>query len=101
MARANAAWLAHRELLARTMTLKVRYGDFTTITRSHSAPPTRNADDLVARALTLLDKTDAHVRPVRLLGTGVHNLVGLSDVDDADDRWPLFRDLTQSGKLDG
>lgn len=93
MARENAEWLTRRDLLARTMTIKVRYEDFTTITRSHSAAPTRNADDLVARALALLDKTDAGRRPVRLLGAGVHNLVGLSDVDDDEDRWPLLREL--------
>jgi len=93
MARENADWLSKRDLLARTMTLKVRYDDFTTITRSHSAPPTRNADELVARALTLLEKTEAHQRPVRLLGTGVHNLVGLTDIDEDHDQWPLFRGL--------
>ena len=31
-----------RQLLARTVTIKVRYDDFTTITRSHSALPTRD-----------------------------------------------------------
>lgn len=93
MARENAEWLATRDLLARTMTIKVRYKDFTTITRSNSAAPTRNPDLLVARALALLDKTDAHQNPVRLLGTGVHNLVGLADFDDDDDRWPLLRHL--------
>jgi len=92
MARENAEWLEQRELLARTVTIKVRYSDFTTITRSHSAPPTRQADGLVTRALALLDRTEASTRPVRLLGTGVHNLVGLTDVDDDDDdRWPLLR----------
>lgn len=93
MARASAEWLAKRDLLARTVTIKVRYQDFTTITRSHSAPPTRDPDDIAARALTLLDKTDAGTRPVRLLGAGVHNLVGQTDLDDDPDRWPLLRDL--------
>jgi DNA polymerase-4 len=93
MARDNAEWLAARQLLARTMTIKVRYKDFTTITRSHSAAPTRNPEQLVARAVALLDKTDAHQNPVRLLGAGVHNLVGLEDLDDDYERWPLLRDL--------
>jgi DNA polymerase-4 len=91
MARENAEWLEKRELLARTVTIKVRYQDFTTITRSHSAPATRQADSLVARALALLDKTEVASRPVRLLGTGVHNLVGITDVAEDDDRWPLLR----------
>ena len=93
MARETAEWLARRELLARTMTIKVRYQDFTTITRSHSAAPTRDSDALVSRAVALLEKTEVHIRPVRLLGAGVHNLVGLSDNDDDDDRWPLLRGL--------
>jgi DNA polymerase-4 len=93
MAREGAAWLERRDLLARTVTIKVRYENFDTITRSHSAPATRDADDIVARALALLDKTEAGTRPVRLLGAGVHNLVGLAGVDEDGDRWPLLRHL--------
>ena len=66
-------WLVKRELYARTVTIKVRYDDFTTITRSHSEPPTRREDTLVGRALALLERTDAGRRPVRLLGVSVHN----------------------------
>ncbi len=75
MARDGAAWLERRELFARTVVLKVRYSDFTTVTRSHSTPvATRDADQLAARALALIDRTDAGKRPVRLLGVSVHNL---------------------------
>jgi DNA polymerase-4 len=74
MAGSAAGWLQRRELYSRTVTIKVRYNDFTTITRSHSAPPTRASDQIVARALALLDRTDAGSRPVRLLGVSVHNL---------------------------
>ncbi len=77
MARETAEWLVRRALLARTVTIKVRYDDFTTITRRHSAAATREVDDIVRRALALLDKTQVGQRPVRLLGAGVHNLVGL------------------------
>ena len=73
MARNAAAWLVRHELYARTVTLKVRYHDFTTITRSHTNAPTRDADSIVERALTLLDRTEAGTRPVRLLGVSVHN----------------------------
>ena len=53
----------------------MRYSDFTTITRSHSeVPSTRDADRLAARAVALLDRTEAARRPVRLLGVSVHNL---------------------------
>jgi DNA polymerase IV len=81
MARDAAAWLERKSLLCRTVTIKVRYSDFTTITRSHSqAPATRSSDDIAARAGALLDRTDAGRRPVRLLGVSVHNLV---DPDEA------------------
>jgi len=76
MARRAAAWLAKRELYARTVTIKVRYSDFTTITRSHTEAATRDEASLVARAVALLERTEAGERPVRLLGVSVH---GLSD----------------------
>ena len=85
MARDAAAWLTRRALFARTVTIKVRYHDFTTITRSHSAPPTRDEDQIAARAVALLDRTDAGVRPVRLLGVSVHNLCE-NDVVEPQDR---------------
>jgi len=76
MAREAADWLTRRALLCRTVTIKVRYSDFTTITRSHSTTsPTRDGDDIARRAVALLEKTDAGARPVRLLGASVHNLV--------------------------
>ncbi|MDL2716143.1 MAG: DNA polymerase IV [Acidobacteriota bacterium] len=75
MARHDASWLARRDLFARTVVLKVRYGDFTTVTRSNTRRPTRDADELAARAARLLERTDAATRPVRLLGVGVHGLL--------------------------
>jgi len=74
MAGDAADWLARRDALARTVVIKVRYSDFTTITRSHSAPPTRDRSAIVGRALELLSRTEAGRRPVRLLGVSVHNL---------------------------
>ena len=67
-------WLATRELAARTVTIKVRYDDFTTITRSHTEMPTRDLSRLQLRARALLARTEAGRRPVRLLGVSVHNL---------------------------
>jgi len=67
-------WLERRDLFARTVNVKVRYSDFTTISRSHTAPPTRDRRDLTTRAVRLLDRTDAGTRPVRLLGVSVHNI---------------------------
>ena len=75
MARDAAAWLESHALLCRTVTIKVRYSDFTTITRSHSrTPPTRDGEEIAQRAVRLLERTDAAGRPVRLLGVSVHNL---------------------------
>jgi DNA polymerase IV len=74
MARSTASWLAKRRLFARTITVKVRYNDFTTITRSHTDAATQDESSLVARAVALLDRTKAGQRPVRLLGVSVHNL---------------------------
>ncbi len=83
MAGDAAAWLERRGLYARTVVIKVRYSDFETVTRSHSAEPTRDAALIVARALALLDKTDAGGRPVRLLGASVHNLSDSRGTDAA------------------
>lgn len=74
MARGTARWLAKRDLYARTVTIKVRYNDFTTITRSHTEPACRDEDAIVRRAIALLERTEAGRRPIRLLGVSVHNL---------------------------
>src|SRR5262245_25287520 len=89
MAGHAVSWLARKSLLARTVTIKVRYSDFTTVTRSQSAPPTRDAAALVARAVQLLEKTDAGRRPVRLLGVSVHNFCADGDLVDSPDRLPF------------
>jgi DNA polymerase-4 len=93
MASHSIAWLTRRQRMARTVTIKVRYDDFTTITRSHTAAPTRDELDLTARAVRLLDKTDAGRRPVRLLGVSVHNFCAGDEPTDPErlpfDRSPL------------
>jgi DNA polymerase-4 len=90
MARDAAAWLHQKALYARTVTLKVRYDDFTTITRSHTQTPTCDESAIVSRALMLLDRTEAGQRPVRLLGVSVHNLTdSLQPVDDAQPGLPF------------
>jgi DNA polymerase-4 len=80
MARDSAAWLTRRGLVCRTVTIKVRYSDFTTITRSDTRDPaTSNADQLASRAAGLLNRTSAGARAVRLLGVSVHNLIDPSE----------------------
>ena len=82
LARENAEWLEKHGLVARTVTIKVRYDDFTTITRSDTRPPTNDPDQIQERAVRLLQKTDAGKRPVRLLGAGVHNIGHPEEVED-------------------
>ena len=75
LARRVAASVAKKDLVARTVTIKVRYANFTTVTRSHTEEPaTRDAGIIARRALWLLERTEAGERPVRLLGVGVHGL---------------------------
>lgn len=80
----EAALLAHAQrlsgrlrragLAARTITLKVRYGDFTTVTRSMTFEgPVDGARDLYRSACQLLEQVDT-TRPVRLLGLGGSSL---------------------------
>lgn len=65
----TAAGLTKRDLGARTLTVKVRYPDFTTLTRSQSLPwPTASAEKIAATARDLLRLTAAGERGVRLLG---------------------------------
>jgi DNA polymerase IV len=76
LAAVSAEWLTRRALWARTVTVKVRYADFTTVTRSQShVPAVRETEVLQAMARSLLARTEASQRPVRLLGVSVHNLV--------------------------
>ena len=73
MAAELAEWLERKALEARTVTVKVRYDDFSTVTRSHSlSQPTQDAARIGAWAIELLKRTEAGDRPVRLLGVRVH-----------------------------
>jgi DNA polymerase-4 len=85
LARGVAEWLIKKSIKARTVTIKVRYSDFTTITRSQSAPQSTNdADNIAGRALKLLEKTEAGARPVRLLGVSAHNFDTGEDEESAE-----------------
>jgi DNA polymerase-4 len=76
MAREVAHGLEKRQLAATTITVKVRYPDFTTPTRSHTLPvPTSDAGTISAAARELVRRTEAARRSVRLLGVGASNFV--------------------------
>jgi DNA polymerase IV len=65
-----------RHLTARTVTIKVRYANFKTVTRSHTLSlPTNDADVISSWARDLAERTDAGRIPVRLLGVRVQGLV--------------------------
>jgi len=93
MARDNAEWLQEKGLLARTVTIKVRYADFSTITRSHTREmATNDPEDIRRRALQLVERTEAGRVPVRLLGVSLHNLVdpASSDTTNVTGRLPFL-----------
>jgi len=75
LARETAEWLEKRQLSGRTVTIKVRYADFKTVTRSHTlSRPTSDADVISSWAVELLSRTQAGARKVRLLGARVSGL---------------------------
>lgn len=68
--------LEKKNTACHTVTLKVRYSDFTTITRSiTSASPYRTGTDIEATLEPLLARTEAGFRRVRLLGISTSNLI--------------------------
>ena len=59
----------------KTVTLKVRYKNFDTVTRSYTYPQfIHTADEIADTARRLLDETDAGAREVRLLGISISSL---------------------------
>ncbi|OGV67467.1 MAG: hypothetical protein A3K18_29105 [Lentisphaerae bacterium RIFOXYA12_64_32] len=77
---------------ARTAQIKVRFGDFKTITRQQSFAGAVSSDrDLLAAALGLLDH-ERISRPVRLIGFGVSSLVDEEGGGEAGGQLLLFPD---------
>ena len=71
------AWdrIERAEVAGRTVTLKVKYGDFSLISRSKSFPaPVPDKDTFSAVGLALLAGLHPLPRGIRLLGLGLHNL---------------------------
>lgn len=66
--------LAAENVSGRTVTVKVRYPDFRTVTRSQTVTvPLRDGAAIAELALALLARTEAGTLPVRLLGVTVSN----------------------------
>ncbi|MGH3872302.1 MAG: DNA polymerase IV [Pseudonocardiaceae bacterium] len=73
----TTATLRHRGLRGRTIAVKIRYPDFTTITRTRTVTgPTDSAQEVFATAVELLDAHLPGGMAVRLLGVRVEQLVG-------------------------
>jgi DNA polymerase-4 len=84
-----------KKITARTLTLKVKYNDFVQITRSATLPkPTDDGPEIYAIACSLLKKTEAGRRPVRLLGISLSKL----NFSDLENQLALFDQKDSSQK---
>jgi DNA polymerase-4 len=93
----TAARLRARDLAAGTVSVKIRRGDFTTVTRQRGlGPPTQSTAVVAAASKALLEEWKAlHPdAPVRLLGVGVSDLHALRQAD-------LFDGVIRGSRLDG
>jgi len=67
--------LADSDYAARTVTLKIRYGDFKTVTRACSVPAAVRKEDEIRRlAFSCLKRVDLKGKQVRLVGVRAGNL---------------------------
>ena len=73
-----------------TVTIKVKFADFTQVTRSHSSKlGFRNAESITQVLPDLLENAIVNHLPVRLLGVALSNLV-LNSEQSADEQIPLL-----------
>lgn len=71
-----AKGLVKRRLAARTVQVKLRYGDFTSLTRQISMEePLTEAKEIYRLGCWLLGREKLVNRPLRLIGLGVSGLV--------------------------
>jgi DNA polymerase-4 len=79
---AGYAWVRveRAEVIGRTVTLKVKFGDFTIITRSKSfASPVSDQQAFAATGQALLAALYPLPKGIRLLGLGLHNLTEINN----------------------
>lgn len=75
LAKKVAQRLGSKNLKGRTVQIKLRWSDFTTLTRQKTLPKTTNdADTIQGTASSLLDQVWEEGRLVRLVGVGMSNL---------------------------
>ncbi|MBN1629730.1 MAG: DNA polymerase IV [Thermoleophilia bacterium] len=87
--------LRHKQLEARTATVKIRYSDFVTHTCSHTLNRPLDVDEaLFGEVLALFRQGRRRRYRVRLVGVGLSNLVPRAWQDDLfDQELPLLREL--------
>lgn len=74
-----------KHLAGRTVTLKLKKGDFQTLTRRHAlSDPTQIADRIYRAARALMDQAGAR-GPFRLIGVGISDLAPEAEADRAGD----------------
>ena len=79
---AGFAWarVERAAVAGRTVTLKVKFADFTIITRSRSLPgPIGSQDEFTAIGQSLLNALIPVPKGIRLLGLGLHNLIEVNN----------------------
>lgn len=82
--------LSRRDLVAYTITIKVKYADFKQVTRSYTSATVISVKNIVFELLpVLLEKTEARVKNVRLLGVSFSNLID-SNFQVSGEQLPLF-----------
>lgn len=85
----RVAWRARkRGVKARTIGLKLRYADFTTLTRSHTTSPTNAEHEIYAVVTDLYRRAKTKPMAVRLLGVSLSNLA-------RDEQLGLFNDASK------
>jgi DNA polymerase IV len=77
--------LSARDLEGRTIGIKVRLDDWTTVTRSHTLEQETNDPAVVVPTAVDLLRAYAPPRPVRLLGVRVAGFADRSDRDSANE----------------
>jgi DNA polymerase-4 len=89
---ANRVWegLRREDRQGLTLTLKVKYHDFQSVTRSVTFPePISDIDVIMENVKRLLENTEAGERKVRLLGISVSNFLGDQKTDTGWVQLPL------------
>jgi DNA polymerase IV len=97
-----ASRLRRQDLLASTVQVKVRFSDFTTLTRAHTLDrPTLTARDLLAEGRRLLDGVAGEGVAVRLLGMGAAAVVPADaprQLGFGDDGWEAVEEAVERAR---